>query len=706
MALEFKNIVYDPKIDIIGKEVPLQALEKTGDVLQGRYDKSYEQFSLADEALKQMEAGANEVDRQRAKELREAYKQEMQGILAQGDFHNMRHQTASLARNAAVNYKNIAEKNAKIEAGVNAIRKDPRYALDPEGAVQEYLKNLKSISINPETKTVSDLNVENYGAAADVDKMKWSITYGAVMKPTIDKVKGTSTVGVDRFGKEVSDPNQAVMLMTKTKSGQLVKLEPDEIEKTLLPAAYADPNIQAELNRNVKRAGYDPNTEEGKLYKEKLFKEQTLPAIKAAAGLLRRDEDMSAETVGFHNMGGSGDSDGMPPNKLGKLLVASTQTSGEAPPDIKNPKTNPNLPQDLVQKGILGDFGSGWKPDSKESKEQFNMLIEAIDDGISNAKNPEEKQKFQNSKKMFNDYRKLMVDFPEYRNTLSEIQSREPGYAVKNLFDKFGAGVESIGSLFANKERLKDFETRKRQIETQYGNVIGRGFTDTDVEKQIQNYWSNGVKPVSTGIKMISTSGSTKNMNDEFKNLSNVILPQDITIYKADKGFNPNGNMEFVKVSTEPRGNGDGHLFEVKQTDKEGNVKTGLVHINEEGYNDALQNMERAIWKDTREHIPLSTNNKFKQTRPFNRVGEARPVFEILEENNLSGPEGSELRKVYKSFKDGQYKDVTIKKTEQGYVVPGLKEIITDPETGKRMYGKQDQVFSSYIQALNELISE
>jgi hypothetical protein len=144
MAIDFnKQLVFDPKIEIVGNEVPLAAMEKTGAVLQDRYDKSYEQYSMADEALKQMEASANPVDREKAKELRGIYNQEMQGILEKGDFHNMRQQTASLARNAAINYKTIAEKNAKIEAGVNAIRKDPRYAIDPEGAVQDYLKNLK-----------------------------------------------------------------------------------------------------------------------------------------------------------------------------------------------------------------------------------------------------------------------------------------------------------------------------------------------------------------------------------------------------------------------------------------------------------------------------------------------------------------------------------------------------------------------------------
>lgn len=687
MALEFKNIVYDPKIDIVGKEVPLQALEKTGDVLQGRYDKSYEQYSLADEALKQMEASANEVDKEKAKELRQYYNQEMKGILDKGDFHNMRQQTASLARNAAVNYKTIAEKNAKIEAGVNAIRRDPRYALDPEGAVQDYLKNIKPIDINPETKTISNFNVENYGAAADVDEMKWAITYGAVMKPTIDKVKGTSIVSVDKFGKEVSDPNQAAMLMTKTKSGQLVKLEPEELQKALLPAAYADPNIQARLNRDVKRAGYDPNTEEGKFYKEKLFNEQTLPAINAAAGLLRRDEDMSADTVGFHNMPqNAGGASSGPTSKLGQLLVASTQTSGEAPPNIKDPNTNPNLPQDLVQKGIING-----------NKDSYDMLLEALDDGILNSTSTKQKTKFLESKKLFSDYKKLVEEFPEYKSTLSEIQSREPGYFIKNLFDKVGAGVESMVSLFSDKQRFTEFENRKKQIDDKYSTSIGRGLSDTDVENQIQNYFKAGVKPVSTGVKMISTSGSTKNMNDEFANLSKVILPKDISVYKADEGFDPEGAMEFVKVSTEPKGNGDGIMFEVKQI-KDGKVKTGLIHINEEGYRDALQNLQFAIYKDTGENVPLSEANMFKYTRPFKRVGESRNISDILEENNLT------QSSIFKEFTTGQYKDVKIKKTENGYVVPGVKEIIVNPVTNKPMLGKNDRIFSSYIEAINTIL--
>ena len=168
MAIDFKQqTFFDPKIDIIGKEVPLAEIEKTGNVLQNRFDESYKQYSAADEALKQMEARANPVDREKAKELRGIYKGEMDKILEQGDFHNMRHQTENLARNAAINYKVIEEKNATIQKGLEEIAKSPKYQLDPEGAKQEYLKSIQSINFNPETRTISDFNVGAYNAAAD-----------------------------------------------------------------------------------------------------------------------------------------------------------------------------------------------------------------------------------------------------------------------------------------------------------------------------------------------------------------------------------------------------------------------------------------------------------------------------------------------------------------------------------------------------------
>ena len=145
MAINFdRQLFFDPQIDIIGKEVPLAAMEKTGAVLQDRFDKSYENYNLTQEALNQAVANANEVDKEKAQALSDLYSGELKNIAQKGDFHNMRHQTSSLARQAAINYKTIAERNQKIQGELDAIAKNPKYALDPEGAKKEYLSKLKA----------------------------------------------------------------------------------------------------------------------------------------------------------------------------------------------------------------------------------------------------------------------------------------------------------------------------------------------------------------------------------------------------------------------------------------------------------------------------------------------------------------------------------------------------------------------------------
>lgn len=677
MAIDFnKQLVFDPKIEIVGEEVPLAAMEKTGAVLQDRYDKAYEQYSLADEALKQMEASANPVDREKAKELRGLYNQEMQGILQKGDFHNMRHQVSALARNAAANYKTIAERNQVIQQNIDAIKKDPRYQLDPQGAIDHYLKGLNSININPETKTISDFNVGTYGAAADVDKMKWAITYGAVMKPTIDKVKGTSIVPVDKFGKEVSDPNQAVMLMTKTKSGQLVELKPEDIQKALLPAAYADPNIQAELDRNVRRAGFDPNTEEGKLYKEELFSKQALPAISAAAGLLRRDEDMSAETFGFHNIvGADGSGSGRKRKSLDNLLVTNTETSGAEGLDLLSPKGNVNAPQDLVQKALFGDV-SGFKSDLKptQQKAYFGELLSALDYNIDNAKTQPEKSRFIEAKNMFKEYKKLIEDFPEYKRTLSEISTREPVSLLKNISDKALAGVENLKSIFADPERSKEFQQRVYTLDNKYRNYMGSGIKDSDIEEGIEKYLNTPKESVSTSIPMLAPGIKDEALQKAFNYMGNVFNSTNTEVYKQSKGFDIEKPFEFRKVATAPRGNGTGILFEVQQKDKDGKIQTALVEPNYEGKYDILVNVEDAIYESTGEIINLVDANRFKNVRPFNRVGEKRTVQDIFDE--------AELGKV-----DSRYNDIEIQKVKKGYQIVG-----------------SDKIFASYIEALTALL--
>ena len=696
MAIDFnKQLVFDPKIEIVGKEVPLAALEKTGNILQDRYDKSYENYSMTDEALKQMEASANPVDREKAKELRGLYTQEMQGIVAKGDFHNMRQQTAALARNAAINYKTIAEKNAKIQAELDAIAKNPKYILDPEGAAQDYLKNLKSISINPETKTISDFNVGAYNAASDVDKMKWAITYGAVMKPVIDKVKGTKIVPVDKFGNETNDQNQVAMLMVKTSSGQLVRLKPEELQAALLPAAYADPNIQAELDRNVKRAGFNPNTEEGKVYKEKLFNEETLPAIGAAAGLLRRKEDMSGETVALHNLAkGDDDGGGGLDDPLGKLIVPNEEVSGVGADGVPS-GYDPEAPQTVMTKGILG-LGKGAlflrdKVTKGEVANNFSTLLEAMDYNIEKAPDDATANRFREAKQFFKDYKKLVKEYPEWGATVAEIHQSKGSNIIpfRTLINIPGMVAENIASTFGDKEKYKEFESKRYQMEKKYNKFFNTDLADSKVEQGIQDYLKTDKKPVSTAIKMVAAGLTNPKLQAAFDYMGKVFNQDNVEIYKASKEFDPAKPFEFRKVATEPRGDGTGILFEVWQKDKDGKTQTALVEPNYEGFASILPSVRSAIYETSEGKIDLNLPfaNAFKNVRRFSRVGETRTIGEIFEEAGMDP--------------QPRIAGLQVKKVGKGYEIEGLKAY--EFVNGKRIQSKKNKVFPSYIAAIHEL---
>ena len=302
MPIDFnQQAFFDPKIDIIGKEVPLAEIEKTGNVLQNRFDESYKQYSAADEALKQMEARANPVDREKAKELRGIYKGEMDKILEQGDFHNMRRQTENLARNAAINYKAIEEKNAAIQKGLEEIAKSPKYKLDPEGAKQEYLKSLKSINFNPETRTISDFNVESYNKVGDVNIAE---KFQPIVKGLTSKyLKGRGS----RFDTEVT-PNGQKVLVVRTETGGKRTLPAGEIEREMLAFIKSDPEVQEYIKRDVGRAGIDPNSEEGKIAYDKLLLDRTQDATKAFGNMyeINDDETSNTFTVAGGDLNGSG----------------------------------------------------------------------------------------------------------------------------------------------------------------------------------------------------------------------------------------------------------------------------------------------------------------------------------------------------------------------------------------------------------------
>jgi hypothetical protein len=611
MPIDFnQQAFFDPKIDIIGKEVPLAEIEKTGNVLQNRFDKSYEQYSAADEALKQMEARANPVDREKAKELRSIYKGEMDKILEQGDFHNMRRQTENLARNAAINYKVIEEKNATIQKGLEEIAKSPKYQLDPEGAKQEYLKSIQSINFNPETRTISDFNVGAYNAAGDVNIAQKSLQ----IAPTIRTVtKGGEEA---RLVQELVGGNPVWMKVTK--GGQKEYLSSQEIETELSAYLKTDPEIQAYIARDTRRLGYDPATKEGLDVYNKLLNERISGSAKAVGDMYAVDKNIQNNDLqvigdGLNSNKGKGD--------YTNVVPVSTVADALGKDD--------NQPE-----GLRSSFISGLT-NNKASLNNIQGFVKEYLKMATDVKNPE-----------------LIKKYSGYKNTLDELKKSD-AETQKAVADYYTYGkIVPITRIINNRNR-PDAEVKKK--EDKISNIIAKlqGFTttdlmNTDTENAYKQYRAENKAFQNVNLNAISIQDQeTNNKVQSF--LTKSLATNDFETFKGE--LDPKANYTLAKVTDRPLGNGTGILFELKD---QGTGETVLVSPKDSRMLEGLYGI-----------FPGMKTDIFKNTSDFSK-NETRTISEVFKENGYQLPKGdSNTKKSIKFTKEGIYQ----KLDENGKVI-------------------------------------
>ena len=536
MAIDFnKQLVFDPKIEIVGEEVPLAAMEKTGAVLQDRYDKSYEQYSLADEALKQMEASANAVDREKAKELRGIYNQEMQGILQKGDFHNMRQQTAALARNAAVNYKTIAERNQKIQSDLEALSKDPRYRLDPEGAKKEYLSKIAAVNINPETRTISDFTVNPYNAAADVSIAEKALKIAPTLRT---KTRGGEDA---KFVQQLFD-GQPVWTKVST-SGKTEILSANEIDTELSAYLKTDPEIQAYIARDVGRMGLNVNTKEGQQAYNQLLNERISGSTKALGKMYSVDSKLYGKDVdvigGAKALGIGGNDD----NAGGKYT----------PVTINNPL------QDNGSRELSTDIINSLNGDPKAIYSTRSILSQVIDNAAKSG-DTKKAEKYQNYLNDIITVQELTQKYPELQKQAvagSEFfgSGDNPILNIKNF-----AATNKIDISPEDKikiKNLKDLGTKgKLQLSTGIGSAIDRSLDD-----DYENFQSTGLR----NIGMMQPDLVDDATRNKIEALSKGLNIDAFSLSEgAKKDWGDKKGLDIVSWSVEPVGNGVGIVFGIK----------------------------------------------------------------------------------------------------------------------------------------------
>jgi len=285
MAINWNQAEFvSPKLQIVPEQLPLEAGVKVGTVLQDRYDKSYENLTKSEEALRQMALSANEVDRPEVEKIYSQYSEQLKNI-DKNDLHNARWKTLKLATEAANNYMSMAQRNKEIQAQEELISKDPRWALKREEALQDFRKGLSPIGWDAEKRAFSNLNVSPYSAAADVDKVKYYTTYGKLMEPIVKSIKNKTVVPVDEDGNETT-LEKAPYFKTINTQGQVSILPASQLFRTLKDVGMSDDNVRAELERDARRTGKTV---------DQLFEEEHVPALKAVSKLLAQSKSQTVD---------------------------------------------------------------------------------------------------------------------------------------------------------------------------------------------------------------------------------------------------------------------------------------------------------------------------------------------------------------------------------------------------------------------------
>ena len=307
MAIDFnKQLVFDPKIEIVGEEVPLAEMEKTGAVLQDRYDKSYEDYSTFKELAKQTEQIADREEREKVKQYIKDLEPQVKEIGEKGDFHNMRQQTAALAKNAAFNLKLFGERAAEVKKYRDLIAANDKIGDEETKAYYQNKlnKTMAETQYNPETKSFnfSALQLPKMVEDYNSNKLLQDATQGWLANTYKNEA---ANLVVLKAGDKIPNVGGTAPVagVYNTKTGeQKSKVDFNEIYNNVLKIAKGERGLQAMLQRDfeIQSEGKNLNSEQQEALKESLTRKYlydplTAFANKAANETIINTEDLALD---------------------------------------------------------------------------------------------------------------------------------------------------------------------------------------------------------------------------------------------------------------------------------------------------------------------------------------------------------------------------------------------------------------------------
>jgi hypothetical protein len=488
MSLQFGMADYEsPKIDIIGKEVPLAAMEKTGAVLQDRYDKSYENFTKFNEMVKQTEQIADPLERDKVRSYLESLQPQLKDITERGDYHNMRWQTMALANNAANNLKVFGERAGQIAKIKEEIAKADKIA-DP--VKKQYYENMLNEQIS-KTSFDGERGVFNFQALTspkmvnDYDYTKLFLTEGSGWNANS---AGFENKDVFVVNKPVYNPDGSLKyapgVYNKGTNKLVEEVKFKEVYDNMLKMLKGSPGAMEAINEDVNIYMWKNNIPEENRQQvfDKIYKEKVLNVAEGVAEKEAYKKNVSGSEISFASENANvafGFGKEAQPDEGIIDDYESTLNPGEKSPVIENLTANPSI----KQAGKNGTFTFKNPATSNLAKIVFSGLSPS---NLEKMKNGTEKEKELyaklNAANIYETYNQIIDGEPinnnRYNNIMTILNSANyiPSTAYKFMSYRDQRFADELARSYDVRDaqrKLDPVKAQKAMDHTVFGNADG-----------------------------------------------------------------------------------------------------------------------------------------------------------------------------------------------------------------------------------------
>jgi hypothetical protein len=367
MPFNFQDTYVNPNVQIKGEEIPLEQLEKTSNVIQGRYDTSMDNDAKMGAITKKLLASSNPVDHETAKQIMDYNNKRLTERAKSGNYQDIVWQTQQDALDAAGMFEGLSNRNKQIQQGLEKIAVSPDYKSDfsRKEAVRMYNQQLKSAQFNPENNTLENLNVDSFSEAPDIDVANELLKVAPHVRTTTRAGQAAHLGYISaKTGFPTTKPEQGDYLAKIDASGKTEKLSSSELKQEMLKYGKAHTGIQAMIERDLNRAGIQDPIQR-KIIGEQMFHQKVDAAANSMSTMF--DVNNVGDKGNFQILGAYND-----PN--------FTPLDESSPVRSVRESTNVPAPQNKAISSFIDRFNKNvadYKTDTpkfQDNKENYNIL--------------------------------------------------------------------------------------------------------------------------------------------------------------------------------------------------------------------------------------------------------------------------------------------------------------------------------------------